>query len=109
MVTTVHVYNQTELLQALKKQIDQIILTDELAQLARELSNQQLTSTERLGTDLGSGGMSSLTEHILNRVFHSYQGATKEETQLNERIHVLYNIQTLDNETVMLRLKQLDY
>jgi len=52
-----------------KKQTDQIILTDELAQFARELSNQQLTSTERLATDLGSGGMSSLTERILDRVF----------------------------------------
>lgn len=53
--------------------------------------------------------MSSLTERILDCVFQDYQGATKEETQLNERIHVLYNIQTLDNETVILRLKQLDY
>jgi len=109
MLTTVHVHNQTELLQEVKKQTDQIILTDELARFARELKKYQLTPHERLGSDLGSAGMTGLAENILNRVFQSYEGKDEEETRINERIQILYNIQLVDAETVMLRLKQLDY
>lgn len=98
-----------ELLDSLKKKEDEILITGPLASEIYALHEGQLSDTERMGADLGSGGMQMLIEYLFIRLFEMNEQLSKEEKKIRRTITQLYYIKKLSTETVLLRLKQLDY
>ncbi len=108
-MTKITVNTKESLYQAVAVKTDEIIVTGELIESLINLKKSQLTETERMGSDLGSGGASGIAEFALNKLFGSFKGQDKAETQNNERINYLYNISVKSPNEILLRLKQLDY
>ncbi|MGC6769007.1 hypothetical protein [Enterococcus sp. LJL51] len=105
----IEVSDRTTLLNALRKQTDEILVTGELAVEIITLKKSQLSDTERLGGDLGSGGSSSVLEPLFNRLFDLFEKGDEVDKEISRRIIRLYYIKKISQETVLLRLKQLDY
>lgn len=97
------------LLHCLKKKKDEILIIGPLAAEIHELQKEQLTDTERMGADLGSGGMQMIIEYLFIRLFELKEPLSKEEKSMRRTITQLYYIKKISAETVQLRLKQLDY
>jgi hypothetical protein len=98
-----------DLLHRLKKKTDEILITGPLAAEIYELHKGQLSDTERMGADLGSGGMQMVIEYLFIRLFEMNEQLSKEEKKIRRTITQLYYIKKISAETVLLRLKQLDY
>ncbi|MBL1225350.1 hypothetical protein [Enterococcus sp. BWR-S5] len=103
------VETKEELLYQLKKKADEIFITGELAAEIYELQKGQLSDTERMGVELGSGGMQMLIEYVFIRLFEMNEQLGKEEKKMRRTITQLYYIKKISTDTVLLRLKQLDY
>lgn len=97
------------LLSRLKKKTDEILITGPLAAEIYELHKGQLSDTERMGADLGSGGMQMIIEYLFIRLFEMNEQLSKEEKKIRRTITQLYYIKKISTETILLRLKQLDY
>lgn len=107
--TVEEIETKEELLNRLKKKTDEILITGPLAAEIYELHKGQLSDTERMGADLGSGGMQMIIEYLFIRLFEMNEHLSKEEKKMRRTITQLYYIKKISTETVLLRLKQLDY
>lgn len=109
LTTDQNVFDENNLLAALRRKDATIVVVGPLIGKMRQLERRQLTDRDRLGFDVGSRGVLTVVEFVLNRIFHSFEGKDAEETEINERILNLYTIDISDAERVVLTLKQLGY
>lgn len=95
---------------ALKEKRERIYVSGDLIQKLKEYKSQQLTDLERLGFELGGGGVLTIPEHIFNLIAdHFDKTETKEEQKVRRKIINLYHIKLRKDNMVELSLKMLDY
>lgn len=96
--------------QALKEKRERIYISGDLIRKLKEYKSQQLTDLDRLGFELGSGGVLTIAEHVFNLIAdHFDQTETKEEHKVRRKIINLYHIKIKKDDLVELSLKMLDY
>ncbi|MGX7163737.1 MULTISPECIES: hypothetical protein [Enterococcus] len=98
-----------ELLQALRRQSDEILITGDLADRIHQLFQQQLSDEARMGVELGTQGSATLVEPVLNHLLGSFKGVTKEDTAINKQLLTLYKLKRKQPKIALVRLKQLEY
>ncbi|WP_367370264.1 hypothetical protein [Latilactobacillus curvatus] len=85
----------------------------ELIQYLTHIKASQLSDTDHLGFDLGSAGILTLIEQVVNTAFfdhfHMFDDAAPIEPKLTRKILVLYHLKPIDDQHFLLHLKQLDY
>lgn len=108
-ITGQNVRDENDLLVALRRKDSTITVIGPLVGKMQQLKQRQLTDRDRLGFDVGSRGVLTVVEFVLNRIFRSFKGKDAKETEINERILNLYTIDTSDAERAVLTLKQSRY
>ncbi|MCB5951318.1 hypothetical protein LI951_04495 [Enterococcus sp. BWT-B8] len=107
--TLKEVATKDDLLDALKRKTDEILVIGELAAEINELKKNQLTDTEIMGVELGGGGMLTILEYLISLLIDAGEKINKNEKAIRKKIIRLYYIKRVGPASVLLRLKQLDY
>ncbi|MBL1229396.1 hypothetical protein IW492_09150 [Enterococcus sp. BWB1-3] len=107
--TLKEVATKDDLLDALKRKTDEILVIGELAAEINELKKNQLTDTEIMGVELGGGGMLTILEYLISLLIDAGEKIDKNEKAIRKKIIRLYYIKRVGPASVLLRLKQLDY
>ena len=98
-----------DLLEALKVQTDEILVSGPLAVEINELKKSQLSETETMGVYLGSRGVLAIVDYLISTHLDTDKTLDKEERKIRKHIIRLYEIKKMTKSSVLLRLKQLDY
>ncbi|GGC95304.1 hypothetical protein [Enterococcus wangshanyuanii] len=109
VIEQVKVRTKAELITALDKKIDEIIVEGDFTQIVAEIKKGQLNDTESIGFAIGSGGSGVLFEYGISKLMEVFDLASKEDKKLRRQIERLYTIKYLKPDAFLLRLKQLDY
>ncbi len=103
------VRNWDELVIALESRQTYFYVQGEFTEIMRQIKDGQLSDTATMGTELGSRGTSGLMVEIVNWVYRQLKGGNKDEEKIKDKISKVYNIVLIDEKTVMLKLKSLNY
>ncbi|MGG5342581.1 MULTISPECIES: hypothetical protein [unclassified Enterococcus] len=109
IIEQVKVCTKAELIAALDKKIDEIIVEGDFTKTVAEIKKGQLNDTESIGFAIGSGGSGVLFEYGISKLLEAFDPAAKEDKKLRRQIERLYTIKHLKADTFLLHLKQLDY
>ncbi|WP_430602780.1 hypothetical protein IGJ02_000084 [Enterococcus sp. DIV0724b] len=105
----VTVRTKDELVTALNKKTDEIIVEGDFSQTIAEIKKGQLSDTDTLGFAVGSGGIGILVEYGVGKLLDVFDPTTKEDKKIHKQIERLYTIKSLTKDSFLLHLKQLDY
>ncbi|MDV4149851.1 helix-turn-helix domain-containing protein [Clostridium sp. AL.422] len=101
-------YNPTELLTALEFKYDRIIIKGAYCKEIYKLMKSQLSETESMGFELGSGGVASVLAYAINAARDLFSNSDKVTKEIERKI-VSYKLENASEEEVSIKLKQLDY
>lgn len=108
-VGSITVTTPNDLVKALRKQVDEITVSEAMQPQMQALANQQLTDTDRLGFEVGGRGVLTVLAHGFDHVQTKLQKGDPLQAQIDERVLGLYTVAMQPNGEALLRLKQLDY
>lgn len=94
---------------ALESQQSVFYVQGEFTEIMRQIKDGQLSDTAMMGTELGSAGTAGIIAGIVYWVYRQLKGGNKDEEKIKDKISKLYNIVLIDEKTVMLKLKSLNY
>ena len=101
-------YNPSELLKALEFKYDKIIIKGAYCKEIYKLMKSQLSETESMGFELGSGGVASVLAYAINAARDLFSNSDKVTKEIERRI-ISYKLENASEENVSIKLKQLDY
>ena len=101
-------YNPSELLTALEFKYDRIIIKGAYCKEIYKLMKSQLSETESMGFELGSGGVASVLAYAINAARDLFSNSDKVTKEIERKI-VSYKLENASEENVSIKLKQLDY
>lgn len=101
-------YNPTELLTALEFKYDKIIIKGAYCKEIYNLMKGQLSETESMGFELGSAGVATVLAYAINAARDLFSNTDKVSREIERKI-VSYKLESVSEENVIIRLKQLDY
>ena len=101
-------YNPSELLTALEFKYDKIIIKGAYCKEIYKLMKSQLSETESMGFELGSGGVASVLAYAINAARDLFSNSDKVTKEIERKI-VSYKLENASEENVSIKLKQLDY
>ena len=103
-------FTPQELLIGLKAQEDVIIIRGAYCEKIREMMKGQLSETESMGFELGSGGLINILADAINSVreHFSNEHLDKVEKDIEKKLR-LYKVKHVSEDSIALSLKQLDY
>ena len=101
-------YNPSELLTALEFKYDKIIIKGAYCKEIYKLMKSQLSETESMGFELGSGGVSSVLAYAINAARDLFSNSDKGTKEIERKI-ISYKLENASEEEVSIKLKQLDY
>ncbi|MFU7517120.1 helix-turn-helix domain-containing protein [Clostridium sp. HCS.1] len=101
-------YNPEELLTALQFKYDKIIIKGAYCKEIYKLMKSQLSETESMGFELGSGGVATVLAYAINVARDLFSNSDKVSKEIERKI-ISYKLESASEEQVIIRLKQLDY
>lgn len=101
-------YNPEELLTALQFKYDKIIIKGAYCKEIYKLMKSQLSETESMGFELGSGGVATVLAYAINAARDLFSNSDKVSKEIERKI-ISYKLESASEEQVIIRLKQLDY
>lgn len=101
-------YNPAELLTALEFKYDRIIIKGIYCKEIYKLMKGQLSETESMGFELGSGGVATVLAYAINSARDLFSNSDKVSRDIERKI-ISYKLESASEEMVAIRLKQLDY
>lgn len=101
-------YNPEELLTALQFKYDKIIIKGAYCKEIYKLMKSQLSETESMGFELGSGGVATILAYAINAARDLFSNSDKVSKEIERKI-ISYKLESASEEQVIIRLKQLDY
>lgn len=101
-------YNPEELLTALQFKYDKIIIKGAYCKEIYKLMKSQLSETESMGFELGSGGVATVLAYAINAARDLFSNSDKVTKEIERKI-ISYKLESASEEQVIIRLKQLDY
>ena len=103
-----YVYNQSDLIEILHSKPDKIIITGEYATKILGIMRNQLSENETLGIELGSAGLLTILAYAIESIIDLFSKEDKETLYLNKKLKA-YKVESINNDQIVLKLKQLDY
>lgn len=101
-------YNPTELLTALEYKYDRIIIKGAYCKEIYKLMQGQLSETESMGFELGSGGVATVLAYAINATRDLFSNSDKVTKEIERKI-ISYKLENASEDNLTIRLKQLDY
>lgn len=103
--------NANELLIHLKSKKDYIVIKGDYYKEVYNLIRSNLSESEMMGFELGSGGTITILADLINtfRDFIKHDLDVDKTTKSIEKKLRLYKIASVNNNEIVLKLKQLDY
>ncbi|MDU5105433.1 XRE family transcriptional regulator [Clostridium sp.] len=101
-------YNPEELLTALQFKYDKIIIKGAYCKEIYKLMKSQLSETESMGFELGSGGVATVLAYAINATRDLFSNSDKVTKEIERKI-ISYKLESASEENVTIKLKQLDY
>lgn len=103
--------NASDLLTHLKSKEDYIVIKGDYYKEVYNLIKSNLSESEILGFELGSGGTITILADLINtfRDFIKHESDIDKTTKLIEKKLRLYKIASITDGEIVLKLKQLDY
>ena len=101
-------YNPTELLTALEYKYDRIIIKGAYCKEIYKLMKGQLSETESMGFELGSGGVATVLAYAINATRDLFSNSDKVTKEIERKI-ISYKLESASEDNVTIKLKQLDY
>lgn len=102
-------YNASDLLTHLKSKEDYIVIKGNYYEEVYNLIKCNLSETEMMGFELGSGGTIGILADLIN-TFRDFINHDLDKTnKLIEKKLKLYKIASVNEGEIVLKLKQLDY
>lgn len=104
-------YSASDLLTHLKSKEDYIVIKGSYYKEVHNLMKCNLSESEMMGFELGSGGMISILADLINtfKDFIKHEPNIDQTTKLIEKKLKLYKIASITDDEIVLKLKQLDY
>ena len=103
-----YVYSQEDLIEALSLKPDNIIIIGEYATQILGIMKDQLSENETLGVELGSHGILTILIYAIEYIRDLFSKEDKEALYIDRNIKA-YKIESIGNDQLVLKLKQLDY
>ena len=101
-------YNPSELLLGLNEQWDYIVIKGAYGKEIYNIMKGQLSETETLGFELGSGGGITILTSAIEAVRDLFSNCDKANREIEKKLR-LYKLSSMSDDVVFLTLKQLDY
>ena len=101
-------YNPSELLLGLNEQWDYIVIKGAYGKEIYNIMKGQLSETETLGFELGSGGSITILTSAIEAVRSLFSNCDKANREIEKQLR-LYKLSSMSDDVVFLTLKQLDY
>ena len=101
-------YNPEQLLTALQFKYDRIIIKGAYCKEIYKLMQGQLSETESMGFELGSGGVATVLAYAINAARDLFGNSDKVSKEIERKI-ISYKLESASEENVTIKLKQLDY
>lgn len=101
-------YNPEELLTALQFKYDKIIIKGAYCKEIYKLMKSQLSETESMGFELGSGGVATVLAYAINAARDLFSNSDKVTKEIERKI-ISYKLESASEENVTIKLIQLDY
>lgn len=108
MLEEVYVYSQKDLIEALSSKPDKVIIIGEYATHILGVMKSQLSENETLGVELGSNGILTILIYAIEYIRDLFSKEDKEALYIDRKIKI-YKIESIGNDKLVLKLKQLDY
>ena len=102
------VYNPTELLAGLEARYDYILIKGAYFKEVKNIMDSHLSESERVGVELGGEGVISLLIHAIDSVRDLFSNSDKVEKEIDKKLN-LYKVKKINEDGLLLSLKQLDY
>lgn len=103
-------FTKDELLTGLSEKWDYIIIKGDLIQQINEIMKGQLSETEMMGFELGSGGTATVVASIIDAIREIFSNEKKEKIDKDiEKKLKIYKVKQKSSNSILLGLKQLDY
>ncbi|WP_042351320.1 helix-turn-helix domain-containing protein [Bacillus massiliigorillae] len=101
-------YNPDELMVGLHAKYDQILIRGAYYKEVRKIMDSHLSENERLGVELGGAGAITLLIYAIDVVRDLFSNADKLDKEIDKKLN-LYKVEKISDDSILLRLKQLDY
>ncbi|MBE6053643.1 MAG: XRE family transcriptional regulator [Clostridium sartagoforme] len=101
-------YNPEQLLTALQFKYDRIIIKGAYCKEIYQLMRSQLSETESMGFELGSGGVATVLAYAINAARDLFSNSDKVNKEIERKI-ISYKLENASEENVTIKLKQLSY
>lgn len=104
---------KAELLTGLSEKWDYIIIKGDLVQQINTVMRGQLSETEMMGFELGSGGTATIVASAIDAIRNLFNDVNDEKREkidkdIEKKLKI-YKIKEKSNDFILLSLKQLDY
>lgn len=106
--TAFEAYNPDKLLLGLKEQWDYIVIKWAYGKELYNIMKNQLSETQTLGFELGSGGYITIRTSAIETVRDLFSNCDKTNIEIEKKLR-LYKLSSMSDDIVFLTLKQLDY
>jgi len=101
-------FNPEELVTGLKYKYETIIIRGAYCKEIYKLMQGHLSETELLGFELGGAGVVSILAYAITAVRDLFSNSDKIDRAIEQNL-IVYKVQELSDNKLVLRLKQLDY
>ncbi len=102
------VNNAEELLLALKEKESYILLQGKFKKEFEENTQLSLSETEKMPFELGFRGTAGIWSEIFYQVINTFAKGERQQKQIDSKVRK-YNLKKLNENEVLLYLRQLDY
>jgi len=105
---TIEAHNPKELLARLEEKSDYILIKGDYFKEVKKIVDTHLSDNERLGVELGGGGLMTVLVYALDAVRDLFSHEDKTNKKINQKLK-LYRVKKITDEDLLLSLRQLDY
>ncbi|MGE7602531.1 hypothetical protein ACQKL5_08475 [Peribacillus sp. NPDC097675] len=105
---TYEVRNPNELLAGLEAKSPYILIKGDYFKEVKKIMDTHLSENERLGVELGGGGVISILIYALDAVRNLFSNAEKMDKEIDKKLN-LYKVKKISDDGLLLSLRQLDY
>lgn len=102
------VFNAEDLLLAFKNKESYILIKGEYKKELESLAKSQLSETETLGLELGSGGLVTILAEVIYQLINSITNKDDDQKKIENQIRK-YKYKKINENEFLLYLRQLDY
>ena len=103
-------FTKSELLTGLSEKWDYIIIKGDLVQQINTMMKGQLSETEMMGFEIGSGGTATIVASAIDAIRELFSNEKKEKIDKDiEKKLKIYKVKQKSSDSILLGLKQLDY